>query len=339
MLNEIGVESVPVLARLGENFIDVEHMERQYLPAHGGYFNHMVLAIRAPAGTGAAARLTTGAGTGWVLFDPTDSLATFGLPPRKLEGTPAVWLTQDASVFKVELEGRSNVSRVDLEITLDPQQPSNAATFSARVSGASPYIDSASNHQLEGQVIANRQKSLQRTLRAFMPGAELSAVQFVEPNSASAAPVSVLLEGRLDAPLQQLTGDLHSFAAPMLLVQHTLGLSSKKIKVEAPRALTGEAAAFYAPLCCASFAAEMTMNIKFNLPAGWTIHKSPRLKTIDQPWLAADASLNESQFSATTKFVAGEFQTGNPENAALRVKDLNRLRKFWRGKFILRKEG
>jgi len=340
MLREIGVESVPVLARLGQQYIDVDHLLQTQLPAHGGYFNHMVLAIKTDDPSADAARLQSGAGRGWVLFDPTDSLATYGLPPRNLKGTPAVWLDANASVFEVELRGQANYNSIDLQIDLDPQDPTGRATFTAEVSGASAYIDLIDNNLLQGEIRSVVQKEMQRKLRAFMPGAELSAVRFLEGDYVRGQPVSVVVEGTLGAPLQKLTDDLYAFAAPMLLVRHMSLVSASKVKLNSKEVFTGKAANYELDLCCSGFSRRVDVSIKLNLPAAWSIDKFPRLKAIDQPWLQASASKDGNRFQAQAEFRSGSFVSDAGETQVdQRIRDLNRLRKLWRGKFVLRNGG
>ena len=55
-------------------------------------FDHVVLAIHLPESAAEPGALTGGPGEGWLLFDPTDSLATLGLPPSNLEGSSGLWL-------------------------------------------------------------------------------------------------------------------------------------------------------------------------------------------------------------------------------------------------------
>lgn len=339
MLKEIGVESTPVLARLGQPRLSASALASGQIPAHGGYFNHMVLAIDAPPGAGDAARLTKGSGEGWLLFDPTDSQATFGLPPRYLEGTPAVWLAGDSELFEVALAGDADYSQLDLEIRLDSVDPTAQAEFSLQVSGASTYADHVANNQLEGQGSASLQKQTQRVLRTFLPGASLSSLEYSKPEAARGQTASVSLTGSLASPLRQVSPGLHTFAAPMLLARHTFALQTQKLKLDMPEPLEGLAAQFEMPLCCSGKTRNMQVNIDVLLPPGWSLHNTPRLKAIDAPWLQASVQKQGQRWSASVAFPAGNFTAADGKlDVDARISDLNRLAKVWRGKFIVKEE-
>jgi hypothetical protein len=326
LLAEIGVRSVPVMCTLDEHYLDTP----QFPMVLG--FNHMVLAIAPHDGDVSPAALTDGPGRGFVLFDPTDSLAVLGEPPAQLEGTGALWLDPASpGLFRVQtrqLGGYVATSR--LSIALGGAEDS---TFTLLVEGHTRFLsdlaDTGSSRP-EAQEFRNR---CQAHFQTAAPGLQLSSARFVRPDHVARKPARLELEGRIPTPLLAVGGGLFTWASPTLLTGLALDVPrygfQRKTPEEGDRVVAP--AAWTPEPCCQAYNSRIRGEIELTLPDGWILRACPKLAGIDTPWAKAQADCGPP-WTLTLDLPRGRFPSGSDVQ---RLKDVNAVAAVFRQPFLL----
>jgi len=324
MLAEIGIESVPVLARLGEPYLEYQG------PATTNIFNHMVLAVRTQGSFGERARLESGVGRGWVLFDPTDPLATFGLPPRGLQGTLALWLHEDGDRFDIEFAEVADRFRVDLDFEV---RETNTALFRMTIDGASPYASAAKHNSDPDGLVPRLKRYAEESLRYGVPGLKLDDVLYDAPDHLNGQAAKVTLIGSVPHPAQKLSSELVAIGAPTALVAHAIGLPrqlSRKTPPDRERALMEE---WETPVCCAADQSWWEARIDVELPQRWHLEFQPQVAKLDNPWITAGIDNEDRAWHFNIRRMRGHFPGSAP---AQRVADLNTILSAMQHAFVAR---
>ena len=324
MLTEVGIESVPVLARLDEPYLDYQG------PATTNIFNHMVLAVRIPGEFGAPARLQSGVGKGWVLFDPTDPLATFGLPPNGLEGTLALWLDQGGDRFDIEFAGEADRFRVELDFDV---QSADTALFRMTIDGASPYASAAKHNSDPDGLVPRLKRYAEESLRLRLPGLKLDNVLYDPPDHLHGQAAKVTLIGSVPAPAQPLNGELLAIDAPTALVAHAIGLPRQIYRKTLPEQQSPLMEEWRTPICCSHEQSWWEARIDIALPRRWRLDFHPRIAELNNPWISAASHVEDQSWKASIRRVRGEFPDSAP---ARRVSDLNAILSTMQHAFVAR---
>jgi hypothetical protein len=314
LLSEANVESVPVLCQAG--------------PAYQGEpavptlraFDHVVLAVRLPGAETWPGALVDGPGQGWVLFDPTDSVAVFGLPPSNLQGRSCLWLGPEGRLFPVHTR-QPGCRRV--EVALDVKLAcSGEARFDLKAAGESPL---ARDHRPQEDAESFRQ-SAQQALGQALPGAVLSEAVFQEPDHEKRQPPHLEIRGTIPEALLPVGGDLYTFPAPAALVGQALGIPAlpKMNTGDAPSAWQAEPRFQGESIC-------LQGEVSLSLPAGWSVAARPEMHPIAAPWLAAGTAESPA-WKVTVEIPRGRFAAGA---AHQRLSDLNALATLFRQPFLL----
>ncbi len=325
-LADAGVESVPVLCRIGPNY-----QEEPAMPTVRA-FNHVVLAIRQP-GTGARpATMSEGPGAGWLLFDPTDPVSTLGQPPQNLEGSHALWLDARAGdLFEVHTsEPGRRLVHADLDVDLSSEE---SASFRLTVGGQSSIAAGLSAGKLHQEDKERFRSRLQQILAAAAPGVIVEEAVFHPPDHLAGAPPRVVLRGRIPSSLQPLGGDMFTLASPSALISLALDIPALAAR-QAPEA---EAEKVVIPpewkpeRCCQASAASLGAKIHVTLPEGWSVQAGPRIPPLDAPWLKAQVGA-DPDWTIEIEVRRGRFP---PDSADRRKEDLARLSSLFRQPFII----
>ena len=324
MLTEIGIESVPVLARLDEPYLDYQG------PATTNIFNHMVLAVRIPGQFGERARLQSGVGSGWVLFDPTDPLATFGLPPNGLQGTVALWLDQDGDRFDIEFAELADRFRVQLDFDL---QKADMALFRMTIDGASPYASAAKHNSDPDGLVPRLKRYAEESLRLRLPGLTLDDVLYDPPDHLQGRAAKVTLIGSVPDPTQTLDGELVAIDAPTALVAHAIGLPRQIYRKTPAERQSARMDEWRTPICCSHEQSWWEARIDIALPERWRLEFHPRLSELDDPWISAAVDVEDRTWKASIRRVRGNFPDSAP---ARRVSDLNAILSMMQHAFVVR---
>ena len=325
MLAEIGVESMPVLARLGEPYLEYQG------PPTTNIFNHMVLAVRIPGEFGARARLRSGVGAGWILFDPTDPLATFGIPPNRLQGTLALWLGEYGDRFYIEFAEVAD--RFGVELDFDARQP-DLARFRMTIDGASPYAFAA-NHNSDPDLLVPRLKRYaQESLRLSLPSLQLDEVLYDPPNHLQGRAAKVTFIGSLPDPIHTLDAELLAMGAPTALVAHAIGLPRKAFREPPPDQASALMKDWQTPACCSPEQSWWEASIDIALPRGWKLAFQPRFDPLENPWISASIRTEGNSWQASIRRLRGCF----PDSVvARRATDLNGIARTMQHAFVIRK--
>ena len=328
MLGELGIESVPVLARLNEPYL-----EDYQGPATTHIFNHMVLAMRIPGEFGVRAALQSGVGKGWVLFDPTDPLAVFGSPPNGLQGTIALWLDDNGDRFDIDFAETADRFRVELGFDL-PE--AGAAEFRMTIDGASPYASAANHNSDPNGLVPRLRRYAEENLRLSLPGLQLDDVVYQPPDHRHGREAQVTLVGSIPRPAKPLGGDLMAVEAPTVLVAHAMGLPRRPLPE--PPAVQADAvpSAWRTPTCCSARQSWWEAHVDLRLPEGWQLAFHPEFADVDSPWLSASIRTQGQTWQTNVRRKRGRFPELSP---AERVADLNAVLNTMRHAFVVRMAG
>ena len=326
LLSEVDIPSVPILCHVGPNYRDVPVVPTILA------FNHVVLAIETPGGAQLPAALTEGPGEGWVLFDPTNPLSTFGLPPPTLEGSQALWLDADAGdpfTVKTKVPGSWSV-RATLDVALDGPQE---AAFDLFVEGYSGFTSTLAGKKIYQEDPERFRRRCQENLRSIAPGIVVKEAQFHPPDHQTGQKARLELRGRIPTPFQEVGGQLFTLASPVSLMGLVLGVPASGFKrgftpddepVELPEGWRPER-------CCESFTSHLSGEITLSLPAGWSIKARPEIRSIDAPWMKAQIE-NDPGWAVTVELRRGRFAPGSQEQ---RLRDLNAVASVFRQPFLV----
>ncbi|HXI02095.1 MAG TPA: hypothetical protein VNI57_02855 [Candidatus Saccharimonadales bacterium] len=328
LLSEIGVESVPVLCRIGPNYEEPPSVPTVLA------FNHVVLAIRDPSAAGKPAALTEGPGKGWVLFDPTDPAATLGLPPRNLEGTPALWgAPQGGGLFTIHTaEPGAQLVRATLQEELAEE---GQASFRLRVEGPSRMataLGSGKLHEADSDALRGR---MQQVLATVSPGLTLEKLDYSPPDHLDARAAVVEMQGKIPSPLQPLGGDLFTLASPTALLSLVLDVSQLAGKAPSTDAkdTIETKPEWKAGRCCQVSSIGFEATARLSLPEEWRIQAGPAMADLDAPWLRSRVA-SSPDWSFLAEIPRGRFEPGSDVK---RRKDLEKVAALFRQPFLLEK--
>ena len=327
MLAEIGVESVPVLARLDEPYLDYQG------PATTNIFNHMVLATRVPSDFGVRAALQSGVGKGWVLFDPTDPLATFGSPPNRLQGTLALWLDDNGERFDIEFAETADRFRVELDFNLPT---AGTAEFRMTIDGASPYASAAKHNSGPDGLVPRLRRYAEESLRLSLPGLQLDDIVYQAPDHRNGREAKVTLIGSVPQPTKALSGELLAVEAPTVLVAHAMGLPHRPLPEPSADEANAMPPDWRVPACCSAKQSWWEARIDMKLPEGWQLAFRPKFADVDNPWLSASVRNEGQTWQTSIRRMRGRFPGLAP---AERVADLNTVLNTMRHAFVVRVAG
>jgi len=326
LLSEAGIESTPVLGHAGPGY--------QGEPAVPSLlvFDHAVLAVHLAGAEAWPGALTEGPGQGWLLFDPTDPLATLGLPPSNLEGGYGLWLGPPGSgLFPIHTR-QPGCRRVDASLAAE-LTPAGEARWKLTATGDSPLSQALlALHLNQGDAERFRQ-TLQELVRASVPGAVLGTVRFDPPDHRARRPARLEIDGTIPHPLQSVGGALSTFPSPTALVGQALGIPAlgarrdSSAPKETREPLPGRAEPRFQdePYC-------LHGDISLALPAGWTVTARPALRPVASPWLAVRTA-DDPGWSVTVEIPRGRFAAGSEKP---RLADLSSLTALFRQPFLLR---
>ncbi len=330
LLAEAGVESVPVLCRIGPNYQDEPAL------ATVRAFNHVVLAIRQPGIGARPATISEGPGAGWLLFDPTDPVSTLGQPPQNLEGSHALWLDARAGdLFEVHTsEPGRRLVHAELEVELTSAEK---ASFRLTLEGPSSIAAGLSAGKLYQEDMERFRSRLQQILATAAPGLIVEEAAFHPPDHLAGAPPRVVVRGLIPSPLQPLGGEMFTLASPSALLSLVLDIpalaarqaaEAEGDKVEIPPEWKPER-------CCQASAASLDAKIHLTLPAGWSVQAGPRIPPLDAPWLKALVG-TDPDWTIEVEVRRGRFPPGSADR---RKEDLAKLSSLFRQPFIIETGG
>ncbi|MEO0425099.1 MAG: hypothetical protein AAF184_22380, partial [Pseudomonadota bacterium] len=174
MLDAVGVRSTPVLVNIGDRYQDYD------APASPLAFNHVVLAIDAPDGASLPGRLSTGPGSGWVLFDPTDALATYGQPAHRLMQRQGLWLAEGGALFRIEQAQPTPTETVTVDATLTEQ---GDLRFAVELTGPGGYAyDAAMSNASPTRISERLREGLTERFRQVIPGLQIDQSRYTPPD-------------------------------------------------------------------------------------------------------------------------------------------------------------
>ena len=324
MLETVGVESVPVLARLGEAYLDYDG------PPTTGIFNHMVLAVRLSGEFGERARLLSGVGAGWILFDPTDSVAAFGLPPSGLQGTLALWLGDSADRFDIEFAEIADRFHVTLDFDV---READVGEFRMTIDGASAYASAAKHNTGPAGLVPRLRRYAEESLRYRLPGLSLAEVLYDPPDHLRGRAARVTLIGSVPEPAEVLTNRLRVMRAPTALIAHAMGLPQPSVYQPPAGPATGFMADWQSPICCSAEQSWWEARIDLRLPAGWSLAFQPRFAELDNPWISAAVRAEPRAWQVSIRRMRGNFPELPPGR---RIADLNRIHGAMQHAFVVR---
>jgi hypothetical protein len=278
MLAQIGVRSTPVLVNIDDYFQDYR------APASPLAFNHVVLAIDAPDGDALPGRLTAGPGTGWVLFDPTDPLATYGLPTHRVSGRAALWLDAPGTLFTIEQAGDQPLETLTLDLAVDVD---GDVQFTATITGPGEYSYHMADHAVDGVVSERFRRREASRLREQIPGIELTEAHYQAPSHQDHEPMRVRLGGTIPSAMRPLAGSLKSMDAPMRLLGYLIGLPVSGIDYTPPRRAVGVPVGWKVDPCCEAHSHRLQAQVTMRLPPSWQVTRAPAFAPVDNAWLSA----------------------------------------------------
>lgn len=321
LLGEAGVESVPVLCQASPAY-----QGEPALPTLRA-FDHVVLAVRLAGAETWPGALLDGPGKGWVLFDATDPMAVFGLPPSNLQGRHCLWLgPRGGGLFPVHTR-QPGCRRI--EVTLDVEVAcSREARFDLETVGESPLVFAEARFRT-GDAERFRQH-VQQALGQVIPGAVVTEASFREPDHLSRQPAGLEIKGTIPAALLPVGGELYTLPSPTALVGQALGIPSLGYRREkadpkgVPLAWQATPRFQGEPIC-------LQGEISLSMPAGGSAAAHPGLRPIAAPWLAASTA-ESPVWRVIAEIPRGRFEAGTVEQ---RLTDLNDLATLFRQPFLL----
>ena len=325
MLEEIGVASTPVLARLSLPYIDYRG------PASTGIFNHVLLAIRTADERARRGRLMSGPGKGWVLFDPTDSLAAFGVPPNGLQGTTALWLGEPGAPFTIDFAETADRFGVRLDFEL---AGSDAARFHLTVEGASVFALAARQASHASGLAPQIRRHAEEGIRYEIPNVAVDAFRFQPPDHTMAQSALVEISGTVPRAAMPLSDSLMLVDAPTKIIRLALGLPDAVRRLPAP-VVEPEQSAWHTPACCSAHPFWRQAEIKLRLPEGWSIEQQPDMEAIAAPWMEAGITAGQEAWRLSMRGYRGNFAG---ETAPQRVADFNSVLTMLDRGFIVRRD-
>ncbi|HBL29137.1 MAG TPA: hypothetical protein DD490_20085, partial [Acidobacteria bacterium] len=276
LLSTAGIESVPVLCATGG------YQDAPVVPTLLA-FDHVVLAIHLPESAAEPGALTGGPGEGWLLFDPTDSLATLGLPPSNLEGSSGLWLGPGGGLFPIHTR-RPGCSSIEAALAVELSS-SGEAQWTLTATGDSDFRASLTASSLLQEDAGQLRRHFQDLLRPTLPGLAVTAARFEPPDARALRPVRVTLGGSLPAALRPADGTHFMLPFPTTLLGQVLGLPAiiparPPSQERAPVPWQAEPRYQGTSLC-------LRAELSLTLPAGWSVVARPELRPIAAPWLTA----------------------------------------------------
>lgn len=290
MLDAVGIRSTPVLVNIGDRYQDYD------APASPLAFNHVVLAIDASAaGPTLPGRLRGGPGADWVLFDPTDALATYGQPAHRLMQRQGLWLAEGGELFRIEQAQPTPAETVTLDATLTEQ---GELRFAVELAGPGEYAyDAAMSNASPTRISERLRQGLTERIRQVIPGLRIDQSRYTPPDHRRHIGASIRLEGSVPDAVTALGKDLYSLEAPMLLLAELADLPTDgyaDLVRERPVAVpTG----WDVDPCCEAQHHRLQTRLHLALAPQWAIDRLPHFDPVQSPWL--DATLASRGLTAT----------------------------------------
>ncbi|MEO0975158.1 MAG: hypothetical protein AAFX85_18880, partial [Pseudomonadota bacterium] len=303
MLSAIGIASTPVLVNLDDRFQDFA------APASTLAFNHVVLAIDAPEGAPLGGRLTQGPGANWVLFDPTDALATYGLPSHRVADRYGLWLTpSDGALFRIHQQAPLRAETVEVHARLEPD---GNVTFDASLTGPGETLYELARDASAAGINARLTQTTTERLRRQLPGLRVLRGAYEPPDHAAPKGVSVRLEGAVPNALAALTGARFSLEAPVVLMRELAAWPTNGYAYQPPSRRVAVPTGWQVGPCCEGQHHRLELRLHLDLPRGWEVTHVPRFGAVDTAWLRAEWSATTApgtlQWQAVVEWRRGRF--------------------------------
>ncbi len=320
LLRDAGYSSNLVLCRSGGHYLSPHFSIPMATP-----FNHVVLAVKLPSGKKEPGTLTTGPGRGWVLVDPTDPQATFGIQPSGLEGASALWLASKGGDFFHIHTVKPAQSYVDalLSFTFDTAVK---ASFTLTMKGDGSLLEEiATNREVDGLETGLRRRC-ERYFQRAVPGIEVNSA--VYRRGMRTAP-RLELEGSIADPLQDIGGPSFTCSAPFAILGRALDVPASGYEITGDSTSPPPAN----PLSCSlqpdfqAVGIERSGAITFVLPDGWSVQSWPALqRKLDSPWLTLTIK-SGNPWTILVSSPRGAFKGATEKT---RLADLNRMASLFR---------
>ncbi len=331
MLDAVGVRSTPVLVNVGNRYQDYD------APASPLAFNHVVLAIEAPDGTRLPGRLRAGPGKGWVLFDPTDALATYGQPSHRVMDRQGLWLDEGGELFRIEQAAATpaELVEVDAELTADGD-----LAFSVRLLGPGEYTyDTAAASP--GLVAERLQVGATEQLRQVIPGLRIDGSRYSPPDHRRHDGVAITLKGTVPEAVSLLGDHLYGLESPMLLLAELADLPADGYAYSPPARNVAVPSGWQVDPCCEAQHHRLLTRLRLKLPTEWRVERLPSFAPVSSAWLDAQVSVEADedgvvQWEAELRWTRGRFPAQAPaERAAL----LNTIVAAFQEPILLQRDG
>ena len=326
LLQAIGIDSVPVLCRGGGHYLGRIPVPTT-LP-----FDHVTIAVDIKGQGDLPAALTGGPGDGWILVDPTDPLAVFGLASERLQDTPGLWLSaKGGGLFNIRFSGKGPGFKARLEIDLGD---TGEAAFTLTLHGDGGLVSQLAALRELGDSPERLKEKCLKYYGWAASGLEIEDARFEPENGSTVAPVTMVVRGKVPQPFQPVSADSRLVAFAMPLLGRALGLprdgySRKDLRSESERKV-GERYAAEKNYECAERQVSAELSIK--LPPGLALKALPALKApISAKWLGVTLTTGQ-EWALDAAFHRGEFPKGS-ETA--RLSDLNALCALFRQPLLL----
>ena len=280
LLATVGIRSVPVLVSIQDRYLELRE------PATAFAFNHVVLAVDVPGNEALPGRLASGPGAGWVLFDPTDSLATFGQPVRGLAGTLGLWLDDPGTLFQIEPRAPAAAEGVALAFSLDED---GNATFQATLTGPSTIAELASQNSSSGELTSRIEGVIGRSLASALPGLEVQSLILAPSDHLAARPQQLTITGRIPDVLLPLAGPINTLKAPAVLIDQLVSLDTRPATWIPPETEVTIADDWKLAPCCFASDYRLEVTMELSMPQAWSLKRAPTLDPVSSVWLEASA--------------------------------------------------
>ncbi len=330
LLGAQGIKSVPVLCRAGEPYLNDIPIPTP-LP-----FDHVVIAVDLGDQAAMPASLGSGPGKGWILFDPTDSIATFGLTDGALAGTWGLWLgEEDGGLFKIEFGPEASLFSAKMEVDISEEE---RAAFTLTISGEGGLLTQIAGN---GELNSSSRQLAEESLKYYgwaVSGLTVDDARFLPGDGLASRPAAMVVTGHMEHPFQIVTKDTRLLVPVMPLLGRALGLPRDGYSRKDERSDSGrKAAEGYLP--DGSYEnAERSMRVVLliKLPPGITVNAYPGLRnSISEKWLEAAVSSGR-EWVLDAKFHRGRFK-GGAESA--RLSGLNALCAIFRQPIMVSANG
>ncbi|MEM9388412.1 MAG: hypothetical protein AAGA68_25420 [Pseudomonadota bacterium] len=333
MLDAVGIRSTPVLVSVGDRYQDYQ------APASPLAFNHVVLAIEAPPGSPLPGRLRSGPGADWVLFDPTDALATYGQPSHRLMQRQGLWLDEQGALFRIE---QADVTPPEV-VTVDAALTAGGELrFAVELSGPGEYAyDAAMSNASPMRISERLRQGLTEQMRQVLPGLRIEVSRYSPPDHRTHTGAKIQLEGAIPEAVAHLGSGLYSLEAPMLLLAELADLPVDGYADAVRERPVAVPTGWEVDPCCEAQHHHLLTRLRLTLPKRWQVDRLPHFAPVATSWLdanltsqaAADDTVN---WEANLTWSRGRFPS---QSASERTALLNRVVAAYQEPILLRQNG